>query len=152
MTLLEQFNTRLKEAMKNKQTKEMALLRMVKTRFQMKLSEKGVSGPLTDEMALNEITAYVKQLKKSLPDFEKAGERGKEKIEQINFEIAYLEPFMPQMMDEAATRKLVEDKIAELDLKSPNQIGMLMGSLMKTHKGQVDPAMVKGIAGNILNK
>jgi len=152
MTLLEQFNTRLKEAMKNKQAQELSLLRMVKTRFQVKLTEKGVEGPLTDEMALAEISAYVKQLKKSLPDFEKAGDRGVEKVEQINFEIDYLKPFLPQMMDEEATRTLVTEKIAELGIASPNQFGKLMGNLMKDYKGKVDPAIVKKVAMSILNK
>jgi len=150
MTLFETFNARMKDAMKRRDANELALLRMVKSRFQLKLSEKGVAGPLTDEMALDIIQTYVKQLSKSIPEFEKAGERGVDKIAHIRFEIDYQQPFLPQMMDEAATRKLVEALIAELGLSQPGDIGRLMGAVMKNNKGQVDPGLTKKLATQLL--
>ncbi len=150
MGILETFNTRLKEAMKKKDAQQLAVLRMVKSRFQLKLSEKGVAGPLTDEMAQEVIGTYVKQQQKALPQFEQAGERGKEKLDQIRFEIEYLEQFLPKMLGEAQTEKLVADLIEKQGIAGANQIGRLMGAVMKEYKGQVDAALVKEIATRLL--
>lgn len=152
MTLLETFNARMKDAMKRKDVPVLALLRMVKSRFQLKLTEKGVVGPLTEEMSQDIVATYVKQLKKSIPDFEKAGERGAEKIAQINFEIDYLSPFLPQMFDEAATRRLLQAKIDEFGLDQPGQMGRLMGAVMKENKGKVDAGLTKKLAAELLQK
>jgi uncharacterized protein YqeY len=67
-------------------------------------------------------------------------------IEQAAFraEIGLLEPYLPQLLDEAATRELVTP-LAE----GARNLGMFMGSVMKAHKGKVDPALVRRIGGEL---
>ncbi len=149
MPLLQDFNDRMKAAMKAKAQRELDVLRMVKSRFQMKMAETGAK-ELTDELALEIIGTYCKQLSKSLPDFEKAGERAKDKVEQIHFELEYLKAFLPEVMDEAETAALVEAKISELELSDPSGVGRLMGTIMKDYKGRVDAGLVKRLAAEKL--
>ncbi|RJO67774.1 MAG: hypothetical protein C4523_08430 [Myxococcales bacterium] len=150
MSLAETFDARLKDAMLRKDARDLAVLRMIKSRYQLKLTEPGVHGALTDEMAVEIISTYVKQLQKAIPDFEKAGERGRDKLAQIRYEIEYLEQFLPKMLSEAETEALVRQKIAELGLKTPNEAGKLMGALMKDYRGKVDPGLAKAMATKLL--
>jgi uncharacterized protein YqeY len=150
MSVQEQINTLMKDAMKSKNARELGVLRMVKTRFQVKLTEKGGTDKLTDEQAVEEISAYCKQQLKALPDYERAGERGLDKVEQIKFEVGYLEQFLPKLLDEAATEAIVDAIIAEQGLAGANQVGRLMGAVMAKYKGQVDAALVKQLASKKL--
>lgn len=145
MNLVDDFNARLKDAMKRRDRPELSIIRMVKSRFQLKMAETGAD-TLEDDAAMGIIATYVKQLGKSLPEYEKAGERGAENVARINYEIGYLENFLPSLLDEAATKDLVSGYISELGISDAGQIGRLMGAIMKEHKGKVDPALVKHIA------
>ena len=59
-------------------------------------------------------------------------------------EVALLKQFLPQMLDEAGTRALIEPLLGQC-----KGIGQLMGLVMKEHKGKVDAALVKRIAGEM---
>ncbi len=150
MSLLEEFSNRLKEAMKSRNQQELGVLRMVKTRFQQKKTEKGFSGELTDDVAREVIGQYVKQMKRALEDFERAGAQGEEKAAQARFEVEYLKDFLPQVMSEEQTLELVKSVIAEQGLDQPNHAGRVVGAVMKNHKGKVDPALVKKLATELL--
>lgn len=150
MALAQQIDELLKDAMRSSLKRETALLRMIKSRLQQKASEKGFAGEMTDEITLEVIAAYVKQMEKVIPDYEKAGERGVEKIEQIRFEIEYLRRFLPAMMSEAETLEAVKKIIADLGIGDVRQIGKIMGLIMKDYKGRMDPQLAKKLATEIL--
>lgn len=150
MALLELFNEKLKEALKSKDARQAGLLRMVKTRFQLRQAQKGPNVALTDEMALEEIQAYVNQMTKALAEFEKLGERGAEQAAQAHYEIDYLRIFLPKKLSETDTEALVVARIGELGLTQAKEMGKLMGSLMKTHKAELDANLVKAIASRHL--
>lgn len=90
----------------------------------------------TEESERAVISKYVKTLEASLDELGAspvaAGYRA---------EIELLRPFMPQVMDEAATRTLVETLLPQV-----KGMGQLMGLVMKDHKGKVDAAVVKKVA------
>ena len=64
----------------------------------------------------------------------------------LEFEIDYLSPFLPQVLDEDATRALVQETIAQLAVSDPKRIGQVMGAIMKAHKGEVEADLVRRIA------
>ena len=90
----------------------------------------------TEEAERTLVAKYVKRLKGSLSELE-----GTDLGASYAAEIALLEPFTPQLLDEAATRALVEPLVGQV-----KGIGPLMGRIMKTHRGKVDPALVRRIA------
>ena len=59
----------------------------------------------------------------------------------VHGEIDLLAVYLPQLLDEAATRAIVEPLVPECKV-----IGQLMGRVMKEHKGKVDPGLVRRIA------
>jgi len=82
------------------------------------------------------VSVYVKQLKSALTEM-----RPGDLYDSYEFEIGLLQPYLPQVLDEAATRALVESL-------APNAkgLGQLMGMVMKDHKGKVDGGLVRRIA------
>ncbi len=113
------------------------------------------SGKVTeesDELWLEVISAYLKQLEKAIPDLEKAGERGKEAIDSAQFEMAFCRGFLPTKLDEAATEALIRELVAAQGIEGPKQIGRLMGLVMKSHKDEVDGAIVRQVAQRVLSE
>ena len=66
-------------------------------------------------------------------------------------EIDYLDVYMPKMLDEAATRALVEKAVAELGLSDPKMAGRVVGAVMKDNRGQVEPGLVKRLAEEVMS-
>jgi hypothetical protein len=140
----------LTQAIKAKDGRTADVVRMLKTKIQERRTAKGFAGVVDDALVQDVIAAYRKLLQKALPDYEKAGERGATQAEQLRFEIAFCERYLPKTMDEAAVRALVQERIAALGLRDPKQTGRLVGDIMKTHKGQVEAGDVKRLAEELL--
>ncbi len=85
------------------------------------------------------VASYVKQLKGALGDM-----AGTDLAAAYQAEIDLLAPFLPQLLDEAATRELVAP-LAE----QARSIGQFMGLVMRSHKGQVDPGLVRRIGQDL---
>jgi uncharacterized protein YqeY len=152
MALLEEIDTKLRDAIKAHDSRTADCLRMLKSRLIEKRTSSGFKGELTDEVVREVASTYVKQLKKSILEFEKAGEAGRSHIEKIGWEVDLLSQFLPQLLDEGSTRKIVEEAIAESGITDPGQAGRAIGIVMKAHKGEVDPALVRRIVEEILSK
>ena len=151
MALQEALNETLTRAIRAKDTRTANVVRMLKTKIQERRTAKGASGEVDDALVLDVIGAYRKQLQKALAEFEKAGERGAAQAQDLRFEIAFCEGYLPRTMAEDAVRALVRERIGALGLTDPKQAGRLVGDVMKTHKGQVEAGDVKRIADELLN-
>ncbi len=150
MALEQQLDERLRQALKEKDARTADVVRMIKTKLSERRTAKGFSGQVDDALVLDVIGAYRKQLQKALVEFEKAGERGAAQAVQLRFEIEFCERYLPKGLDEAALRALVLERLGALAITDAKQIGRLVGDVMKTHKGQVEPADVKRIAEELL--
>ena len=150
MGLEQQLNDQLKAAMMSKDGKTADVVRMIKTKIMERRTAKGFSGNVDDALVQDVISAYRKQMLKALEEFEKLGDKGAEQAEQLKFEIAFCEKFLPKGMDEAALKTLVQERIAALGINDPKQVGRLVGDIMKSHKGQVEAGDVKKVAEALL--
>jgi uncharacterized protein YqeY len=70
--------------------------------------------------------------------------------EQLGFEIAFCDRFLPQKLGDAEVRALVKDAIARLGVTDARQAGRVVGEIMKAHKGVVDAGTAKRIAEELL--
>ena len=89
----------------------------------------------TDAAQQEVVAKHVKSLRTAIEQM-----KGGAVAEAYQAEIALLAPYLPQLLDEAATRALVEPIAA-----NAKGIGPFMGMVMKDHKGKVDPALVRKI-------
>ncbi len=145
MSLAQELNDRMKAAMKAKDARTLACIRMLKAKLKEHAIAQRVSGELPDDQVREIAAGYVKQLKKSIPEFEKAGPEASQRLADLRFEIDYLEPFVPQLLGEQQTRAIVLAAVRSLGHPPRQKIGMVIGTVMKDHKGQVDPALVRAL-------
>lgn len=151
MSIEETLNGKFKEALRAKDQKTLSAIRMVRSEYKKAVTSGKKKEEEDDDKIWQEvIQGYVKKLKKALPEYEQAGERGKEAIDDMNFEIEFFRPFMPALMSEAETRQLVKDTMEKISATSPKMAGRVVGEIMKEHKGRVDPALAKRIAEELL--
>jgi uncharacterized protein YqeY len=151
MPLEQQLNDTLKQAMRDKDTRTSNVVRMLKTKVTERTTAKGFTGQVDDALISDVIASYRKQLQKALVEYEKAGERGKAQADELRFEIAFCERYLPKGMDEGALRDLVRERIRALGIGDAKQVGRVVGDIMKSHKGQVDAADVKRVAEEVLS-
>jgi len=146
MTIEERLQAELTRAMKERQQDVLDCVRMVKSKISERRTSPGFTGGITDAVVQEVIDAYSRSLKKALGEFAAGGLTTGPMVDKYKFEIAYLAQYLPQKLDEAATRDLVRKTIAELGVAGPSNVGRLMGAIMKGHKDEVDSALVKRIA------
>lgn len=146
MGIEERINEELTLARKARNREQADALGMIKTRLAERRTSPGFVGQITDAVAVEIIGAYIKSLKKALTEFESGGVSDGPIVDKYRFEISFLSRYLPQTLDEEATRALVRQAKADLGLAGPSQVGRLMGAVMKTHKDQVDATLVRQIA------
>ena len=132
--ICEQLKAKSIAALKSGDKETRAALTGILARF-LEVEKSGKFDGFTEQSERALVAAYAKSLKSAL---EQMGDGAV--ADSYRAEIALLEPFMPQLLDEAATRELVVP-LAE----AARNLGMFMGSVMKQHKGKVDPALVRRI-------
>ena len=150
MTIDVQLNDTLKEAMRAKDAATVSCIRMLKTKHMERRTTAAFSGELNDDLWLEVINAYQKQLKKSREEYAALGERGQEAMGPIDFEIAFCAKFLPQLAGEDEVRTAVLAVLATIPVPDPKQTGKVVGEIMKVNKGKFDAGMVKRLVEEAL--
>lgn len=149
MAIRDDLEASLRQARKDRDERTKNLINGLKNSVLKELkSGSGVEDD--DALWLDIIAKYAKQVAKAIPEFEKAGERGVEALEEARFELAYCQKFLPSKLDEAATEQLVRTLMAEHSIDSPKLMGKLMGLLMKGHKDEIDGGLARQVAQRVL--
>ena len=150
MSIEQQLTDRMKDAMRAKNTRELDVLRMVKTLAQTAKTAPGFDGNADDAFWLDVIGKYVKQQQRAIAEFEKAGDAGREHVERIQYEVEYFSEFLPEKMSDDEVRALVQQAVQETGAVGSKMAGKVMGFIMKSHKDSVDAETVKRIALEVL--
>ena len=144
MSIEAQLTDLLKAAMRAKDSQAADCIRMIKTKHMERRTAAGFDkGQLDDNLWLEVIAAYQKQLRKAREEFAAVGERGADALPQLDFEIGFCSQFLPKTASDDEVRAIVKETIARLGTTDPKQSGRVMGEIMKSHKGKVDPGTVK---------
>ena len=146
MSLEADLKANLTQAMRDKDRRTADVIRMINTRIMEKRTAKGFSGQVDDAMVQDVIAAYRKSMQKARTEYENLGERGAEEVAKLDWEIQYLEKYLPAGLSEDQLRAAVKQAITELGVSDPKQAGRVVGHVMKSHKGQAEAADVKRVA------
>ncbi len=125
---------RSREALKAGDRETRSLLSSILGKFTEAEKDKRFGG-WSEQAELEVVTRHVKGLRQGIEQM-----REGEVVERYRTEVALLEPYLPTMLDEAATRELVAPLAAEA-----RNLGQFMGMVMKQHRGEVDPQLVRRI-------
>src|SRR5436190_13027973 len=118
-----QLREQLTAAMKAKDMKTANLIRMINTKIMERRTAKGFTGTVDDALILDVIGAYKKQMEKAKTEFAAAGDRAKDQIAEIEFEVAWCAKWLPQAIGEVELREAVAKVVGELPAKDPKMAG-----------------------------
>ena len=127
------------------------VIRAIETEVSRAKAEPGFEGDINDELYQSVIGSYVKKMTKAIKEYEELGERGEDMAAKLGFETDYLSRWMPQLLDESATKELVYAAINELSIADPKQAGKVVGHIMASHKGEVDGGLVNRLVREALD-
>lgn len=149
MTLEEQLNADLKEAMRAGDEPRKLAIRAVKTA----VTEAKVSGTqlheLTDAEVMAIIGKQIKQRRDSIAIFQTAGRQDLVAAEEA--ELVVLERYLPAQLDETAIRERASAVIAELGVTDVKGIGPVMKRLTTDLRGQADGQTINRIVRELLS-
>ena len=142
MALREAFTERLKAAMLARDAERVSTLRMVTARLKdidIAARPKGLTQvPEADIMAM--LRGMVKSRRESVEMY-RQGNRP-ELAAKEEAEIAVIEGFLPQQMDEAAAAAAVAEAIAETGATGIKDMGRVMAALRAAHAATLDMAKI----------
>ena len=145
-----QLREQLTAAIKAKDLKTANLIRMINTKVMERRTAKDFKGTVDDALILDVIGTYKKQMEKAKQEYAAAGERAKDQIADIDFEIAWCAKWLPQGLTEAELRDAVAKAIAELPQKDPKQAGRVIGAIKKQYGDRADAQLAKKLADELL--
>ena len=142
MGLREQFTERLKAAMKSGDSAGTSTMRMILARLKdvdIAARPKGID-KVPDDEVLAALRGMVKQRRESVELYRQGGRQ--DLVAKEEAEIAMIESFLPQQMDEAATQRAIADAIAETGAAGMKDMGKVMATLRSRHGATLDMARV----------
>lgn len=145
-----QLREQLTSSIKAKDLKTANLIRMINTKIMERRTAKGFSGEVDDALVLDVISTYKKSMEKARADYVNAGDRGKEQLEEIDFEVAWCSKFLPQGLSEAELRDAIAKAVGELPAKDPKMAGRVIGALKKQYGDRVDAQAAKKLVDEAL--
>jgi uncharacterized protein YqeY len=136
MSLRDRFTAELKTAMLAKDAPRVGTLRMI----QAKLKDTDIAarpGPPVDDAAIVQMLRGMAKSRREAVALYRQGGR-EELAAKEEAEIAVIEAFVPQQLDEAAMREAVAAAIAETGATGAKEMGKVMAALKAKHATALD--------------
>ncbi|MBF0586776.1 GatB/YqeY domain-containing protein [Prosthecochloris sp. N3] len=143
MSIREQINADLKEAMKSGDKERLNAIRSIRAA----LLEKEVSvrvggkGELTPEQELDVVTGLAKKRRDSIEQYLNAGRKDLAETEES--ELRVLETYLPEQLSDEEIQQAVDAIITSTGASSMKDMGRVMGAAMKELKGKADGGKVQ---------
>lgn len=148
MNLLEKINNDMKDAMRNKDSFALSVIRMVKGAIQLDQINK--KRDLTDEEIIDVINKQIKLRKDSINEFSKANRN--DLVDQNQKEIEILLNYMPKQLTEEEIIKIIDEVFANIKPTDNTFIGPIMKEITPRVRGKADMGLVNSIIKEKLNK
>ena len=144
--LREQLTTALKDAMRAKDTRAVATVRLILAALKdrdIAVREKGVMDGVGEDEVLAMLQTMIKQRQESIRLYEQGGRC--ELAEQEQEEIDVIRRFMPTPIEGAEMETAVKTTIKEIGSSNLKDMGRTMAALKERYPGRMDFAKVSGI-------
>jgi len=145
--MLSLFQEELKTAMKAKDKATLTGLRNIIGKIKIRQIDKG--GGITDQDCIQILQSSAKQLKDSILQYKKGGRDDLAEVEA--FELKLVEKYLPEQLSENDLRSLIRKTIESTGAQSMQDMGQVMGTVMKELAGSADGKMVQRIVSEQLN-
>lgn len=134
MSLKQQIENDLKEAMKARDSIRVSCLRLIKAAVKNKEVE--LKGELDDGKVVGVLSTLAKQRNESIEQYHLGGRP--ELAEKEAEELKWIQSYLPRALTEEEIRKHIEDAVQETGAKGPADMGKVMKALVPKTTGRVD--------------
>ena len=141
MNLNDRIMNDLKEAMKNKDSFKLSVIRMVKGAIQLEKINK--KRDLNDEEVIDVISKQIKLRKDSINEFEKAGRN--DLADTTKKEVEVLNEYMPEQLSSEEVNKIIDEAFVKVNPTSQKDMGLIMKEVTPKAKGKADMGEVSRI-------
>ena len=151
MSLAEKINIDVKNALKAGDKKLLAVSRNVLSELKNLLIKENLErdiSKITNDSFQKVIKTIVKQKNETKEYLIQVKDH--EKIEIINYDLSYLEAFLPKYLNDKDTENLIKKYITEKSLEKKD-FGKLMGILKSNHSDEIDLSLASKIVNILLN-
>lgn len=149
MTLTDQLQADLKDAMRAKDRVRLRTIRSLRTALTEKEIElRSSSEAMSDEDALRVVQKQAKQRRDAIEQYAEAGRD--DLVRKEEEELAIIETYLPEQLGDDAIRKVLHEIIAATGAASPRDMGKVMGAAMKRLRGRADGRRINELAQELL--
>lgn len=146
MSLEEQLAADLKEAMRQRDERRLAALRL--TIAALHNAEIAAGGELDEADAMAVMATQAKRRRESIEEFRKAGRE--DLVEKEEAELAFLAPYLPQQLSREEIVQAARQVAEETGASGPRDIGKVMPVLMERLRGRADGRQVSEVVRELL--
>jgi len=149
MSLKQQIDTDIKNAMKAKNKEELQALRSIKSMILMAESEKGAEDNLSEDAEMKLLMKAAKQRKESAETYKENGRAELANAELLELEV--IEKYLPKQMSEEELKGKLKEVIEKVGASGPQDMGKVMGVATKELAGKADGKMISQLVKQLLN-
>lgn len=143
MTIIEQINSGIKEAIRSKNPLRLNTLRMLKS----KILNVDARANLPDTEVVKLFKTYFSNLEEALEQAKTANRP--DIVEQLKGELKIIQEFLPKALSLEETKKLVLQAIQDSGAKSKKELGLVMKTVMKLNIA-IDAKLAKELVNQLL--
>lgn len=145
--LKNQINQDLMSAVKEKNTAKIDALRLIKSSIQLEETT-GTLHELTDEQVIKILQKLSRQKEETANMYISGGKD--EPAQKEIAEKAYIDYYLPKMLDESQLRVIIDDIIRKGGYSSIKDMKMIMANLAENYAGQYDSKIVGKLVKELL--
>jgi hypothetical protein len=138
MSLYQEIETQLKDAMRSQNKDRLMALRNIKSVLKNKAID--LKRDLNDAEVIATLSTLAKQRKESIESFTKGGRQ--DLVDKEEAELKVIQEFMPQPLSEAELEDLIRQTIQETGATGPKDMGKVMKVLTPKTTGRADGKVV----------
>ena len=152
MSLAKKISDDVKSALKGGDKKKLSIARYIYSELKNFLIKENLDRDvlkLSDENIIKIVKTQLKQKKESLDFAIKA--KYQDKVDDLKFDINYLNDFLPALMDEETTKNIISKHISGNNLESKD-FGKIMVFLKQDYNNKIDMNLASKIIKNIFKE
>lgn len=147
MSLKQQLNDAMKQAMRAKDKARLGAIRLIQA--EVKRVEVDERIDIDDQRLLTIMDKMVKQRRDSISQYQKAGRQELAAVETA--EIAVIQEFLPAALEQQEIEQLISQAITRTGAESMRDMGKVMGILKPQIQGRADAGQVSAMVKKALN-
>jgi uncharacterized protein YqeY len=149
MSLKQQIDGDIKNAMLAKEKDKLRALRAIKSMILLAETEKGRAEVLSEEVEMKLLTKAVKQRKDSYELFKEQGRDDLAVIEKDELDV--INTYLPKQLSEEEVKKELQKVIEQVGATGPQDMGKVMGAATKALAGKADGKTISGLVKSLLS-